>query len=108
MVVSLGILLPQAIGQAELKHATAAPANGSRAVSLAALSIERGAKYPSVINLKGNVEIIAPVCLPVGKNSALICDGDMIVHADEAEFHEDTSEIQAHGNVQIIPLRHRK
>jgi hypothetical protein len=32
----------------------------------------------------------------------------MVVHADEAEFHEDIGEIQARGNVQITSLRHRK
>ncbi len=81
--------------------------NGSRPVVLTAISIVRGARYPTVIKLKGSVEIKTPVCLPIGKNGALVCDGEMIVHADEAELHEDSGEIQAHGNVQITPLRHR-
>ena len=92
---------------AELKHVTVPIVNGSRPVSLTALSIEHGLEYPAVISLKGRVEIQTPVCLPVGKKGAPVCDGEMIVHADEAEFHEDTGEIQAHGNVQIIPLRHK-
>jgi len=92
---------------AELKYFTAAPLNGSRPVSLIALSIEHSLDYPRVISMKGRVEIKAPVCLPVGKKGASVCDGEMIVHADEAEFHEDTGEIQARGNVRIIPLRHR-
>ena len=93
---------------AELKHFTAAPLNGSRPVSLTAFSIEHGLEYPRVISMKGRVEIKTPVCLPVGKKGASVCDGEMVVHADEAEFHEDTGEIQARGNVQITPLRHRK
>ena len=48
----------------EQKHLTIAPLNGNRAVALAALSIERGVQYPSVIRLKGNVESGRPfVCL---------------------------------------------
>jgi hypothetical protein len=111
-VLASGIIPPSMMAQenrsGELKHITAAPQNGSRPVSLTALSIVRGAQYPTVISLKGSVEIKTPVCLPSGKNNALVCDGEMIVHADEAEFHEDSGEIQAHGNVQITPLRHRK
>ena len=74
---------------------------------MAATSIERGTHYPTVIRLTGSVEIKTPVCLPTGKNRALVCDEDMIVQADEAEFHEDTGEIRARGNVQITPRRHR-
>jgi hypothetical protein len=103
-------LPPPASGQddqaVELKHLTVAPQNGNRTVALAALTIERGAHYPSVVKLKGNVEIKTPVCLPVGKESELICDGQMIVRADEAEFHEDTGQIEAHGNVSVTPLVH--
>ena len=93
---------------AELKNLMAVPVNGSRLVSLTALSIEHSLEYPRVITMKGRVEIKTPVCLPVGKKGASVCDGEMVVHADEAAFHEDTGEIQARGNVQIIPLRHRK
>ena len=78
------------------------------AVSLQALNIERGAHYPSVIQLKGNVEVKTPVCLPVGRHRAVVCDGEMILHADAAEFHEDTGEIKASGSVSVTPLRHRK
>ena len=101
-------ILAEEHGSAELKHLTAAPLNASRPVSLTAASIVRGARYPSVISLKGSVEIKAPVCLPTGKKRALVCDGEMIVNANEAEFHEDAGEIQAQGNVRITPLRRRK
>ena len=30
----------------------------------------------------------------------------MVVTADEAEFHEDTGQIEARGNVSVTPLRH--
>jgi len=102
-------LLPPAMGQdppSEQKHLTVAPLNGNRAVSLTALSIERGVRYPSVIDLKGAVEIRTPVCIPVGKKGAPVCDGYMIVRADEAAFHEDTGAIEAHGRVTVTPLRH--
>lgn len=92
----------------ELKHYVAVPLNGSRPVSLTALNIEHSVEYPSLISMKGEVEVRTPVCLPVGEKGALICDGEMIVRADEAEFHEDSGEIHAHGNVEITPLRHRK
>jgi hypothetical protein len=117
LLVSATILLfvtipPLTTGQekeaAELKHVTTTPLNAMRPASMAALSIERGTQYPSVIRLKGTVEIKTPVCIPVGKKGAPVCDGDMIVRSDEAEFHEDTGEIQAHGSVQITPLRHRR
>ena len=109
MSCPLTLLLP-ALGQddkaVEQKHLKVPPLNGGRTVALTALSIERGAHYPSVIKLQGNVEIKTPVCLRVGKKSELVCDGDMIVRADEAEFHEDTGQIEAHGNVSVTPLIH--
>lgn len=99
---------PQEVASPELKHILAAPMNGSRSVSLSAQNIERGTTYPSVIHLRGNVEIKVPVCLPVGKDSALVCDGEMVVTADQAEFHEETGAINAHGNVNVTPLRQAK
>jgi hypothetical protein len=91
----------------EQKHMTAAPLNGNRPVALTARSIERGVKYPSIVELKGNVEIKTPVCLPIGNQGKLICDGEMIVRADEVRFHEDTGEIEANGHVIVTPLRHK-
>ena len=81
---------------------------GSRPVTVAALNISRGAQYPSSVHLSGDVEIKTPVCLPVGRNDRLICDGTMIVRADDAVLHEDTGEIEAYGNVIVTPLRHAK
>ena len=81
---------------------------GSRPVAVAALNISHGANYPASVHLTGDVEIKTPVCLPTGRNSKLVCDGSMIVRADDAVLHEDTGEIEAHGNVVITPLRHEK
>jgi hypothetical protein len=98
-----------AIGQdaaPEMKHVIVPGPNGNRSVSLAALNIERGVEYPTVVKLSGNVEIKTPVCLPAGKKGAMLCDGYMVVHADEAQFHEDTGQIEAQGNVTVTPLQH--
>ena len=102
------LILPLAVAQDPpgQKHMVSATPNGTYTVSLSALNIERGA-YPSIVKLKGNVEIKTPVCLPVGKQGATVCDGDMIVHADEADFHEDTGQIEARGSVTVTPLQHR-
>jgi hypothetical protein len=105
MTFPLTIFLPQAMCQASetgQKHIAA----GS--VALATDSIEQGPHYPSVIQLRGHVEIRTPVCLPTGRRGEFeqACDGVMIVRADEAEFHENTGEIEAHGNVSITPRHH--
>ncbi len=99
---------PQETANAELKHIMATAMNGGRGARLSAQNIERGVTYPSVIELRGKVEIKVPVCLPVGKDSALVCDGEMVVTADQAEFYEDTGAIDAHGKVSVTPLRHAK
>jgi lipopolysaccharide assembly outer membrane protein LptD (OstA) len=57
-------------------------------VQVAASSIERGAHYPAVIRLKGNVEI---------KMKGLK------VFADEADFDEVNGEIEARGRVRVVP-----
>jgi lipopolysaccharide assembly outer membrane protein LptD (OstA) len=80
--------------------------HGNKGILLSALNIVRGAEYPSVVYLEGNVQVKSPVCLPVGRKKALVCDGYMILHADQVEFHEDTGRIVAHGNVSVTPLEH--
>jgi lipopolysaccharide assembly outer membrane protein LptD (OstA) len=94
---------------ADQKHLIAwGPVQGSGAspVRLSALNIVRGAEYPSVVYLEGNVEVKSPVCLPVGRKKAVVCDGYMLLRADSVEFHEDTGQIVARGNVSVIPLQH--
>jgi hypothetical protein len=99
-----------AVGQEDsgLKHLVVPVFNDGHTVTLTAQRIEKGIPYPSVIKLAGSVEIKSQACLPVGKEGRLICDGYTIVRADEAEFHEDTGQIEAHGNVSITPLQHEK
>jgi hypothetical protein len=110
-VVCAVVFLTLAIGQvnpSELKHIVIPQPNGSRSVSLAALSIDHGVEFPTVVNLSGNVEIKTPVCIPSPKKGAnMLCDGDLVLHADRAEFHEDTGQIDAHGDVTVTPMKHR-
>jgi hypothetical protein len=110
LCVALLAFLALAMGQEpppELKHVIIPQPNGGRVVYLTALNIERGVEYPTVVKLSGNVEIKTPVCIPGPKKGAnMVCDGDMVVHADEAVFHEDTGQIDAHGNVTVTPLKH--
>lgn len=81
------------------KHLTVPTATSVRPVSVSALSIERGAEYPSIIHLKGSVEIKTPVC--IRQASGQVCAGSVVLRADEADFHEDSGQIDAHGNVTV-------
>ena len=75
------------------------------AAAALARSIEHGAEYPAVIHLKGDVEIRTRQCFPTGKGTETKCYGDTIVRAYEADYHEDSGEIEARGNVRVTPLR---
>ena len=100
-------MLPPATGQdtsGELKHVMVPPLAGNKSTLVSALNVERGVDYPSVIHLKGSVEIRTPVCLPVGPQKSLVCEGNMIVRADAAEFHEDSGQIEAHGDITVTPF----
>jgi lipopolysaccharide assembly outer membrane protein LptD (OstA) len=70
--------------------------------SLSADSMQRDishAAYNPVIQLSGNVEITTKAVLQQkGKLQALVF---MVVRADEADYHEDTGEIEARGSVRI-------
>ena len=103
LTVSLRPVMGQDVSDQQ-KHLIAFVVNGW-ANRLSAANIERGTAYPTIIYLKGNVEVQAPVC-PLGPNTPRACDNYMILHADSAEFHEDTGQIEAHGNVSVVPLRH--
>ena len=91
--------------RAELKHLFVPSANRNIGASVSALNIERGVDYPSVVRLKGRVEINMPVCVRTGSDNALVCNGHVIVRADTAEMHEDTGAIEAHGDVTVTPTR---
>jgi hypothetical protein len=93
-----------------LKHLTVSPQNGTAngQATVSARSIERGVGYPSVIRLKGDVEIRTPVCFQTGKGTETVCYGYTIIRADEAEYHEDTGEVEAHGKVTVVALQTKK
>src|SRR5437660_5481624 len=84
-------MVSSAAGEEPL-HLAVAPVNALRPVLISALSIERGVEYPSVIELKGKVEVRIPVCIATSKSAPQkthVCDGETVLHADEATFHED-------------------
>jgi lipopolysaccharide assembly outer membrane protein LptD (OstA) len=90
----------------QLKHLSVPTATSVRPVSVAAMEIERPLPYSSIIHLKGGVEIRTPVCLRSGPgNAQWSCDGSVVLRADEADFHEDTGEIEAMGNVKVTRER---
>ena len=82
-------------------------------VLLTAQSIQRDisrVSYNPVVELRGTVEIIKPICVRLtpsatdrqsGLRGDLVCQRYMVLQADEAEYHEDTGEITPRGNVRI-------
>jgi lipopolysaccharide assembly outer membrane protein LptD (OstA) len=83
----------------ELKHVQIAPPDGGPGFSMQARSVERDvskAAHNPLVELKGDVEIRTALCgheVPARKM--------MVLHADEATYHEDTGEIETRGNVHI-------
>lgn len=86
---------------AELKHLSVPTATSVRPVEVAALEVVRELPYPSVIHLKGSVEIKTPVCLVTGPGTAQSCAGYVVLHADQADLHEDSGQIEASGSVRV-------
>ena len=74
-------------------------------------SIERDAPTlkwnPSVIHLRGNVEIRRSIALALPEREQRESRMYLIVRADEADYHEDTGEIAPRGNVRVSfqPIR---
>ena len=85
----------------QLKHLSIPTSTHVNPISVAALAIEREGEYPAIIHLKGSVEIKTPVCLKAGQGSTLHCDGYLVLHADQADFHEGSGQIDAHGKVTV-------
>jgi len=108
LTVLVALLATGLVTAQEQKHLTTAPLSGGREVRMSANDIARTGEYPALIHLKGAVEIRTPACLPVGKNRSLVCDGVMILRADEATFHEDSGQIEAQGAVTVVPLFHEQ
>ncbi|HKD08238.1 MAG TPA: hypothetical protein VKB79_20220 [Bryobacteraceae bacterium] len=70
------------------KHLPTAPVNGRRQAMLSAESIQRGASYPSIVHLSGNVEVRST---------------GFIVQADSADYDEGSGEVRARGDVIVKP-----
>jgi lipopolysaccharide assembly outer membrane protein LptD (OstA) len=100
---------PQVIGQEkpteqkELLHLSARTEGAS--INFAAESIERqdsptpsASPYASVVRLKGNVVIRTCCVQKQRKNQPKQL---LIMRADEADYHQDTGEIEARGNVRV-------
>ena len=85
----------------QVKHLIVPTMTSVQPVSVAAMEIESELPHPSVMHLKGSVEIKTPVCLHAGRRNELVCDGSVVLRADEANFHEDTGQIEAKGNVKV-------
>jgi len=87
-----GVCLSTAVGQGgaeEVKHVTLVSKQGKRGpVYASALEVVKGVDYPSIAHLKGNVEIRA---------------NGFVLHAEQADYDEQTGEIKASGNVSVIP-----
>jgi lipopolysaccharide assembly outer membrane protein LptD (OstA) len=74
----------------ELKHVILVAKQGTRGpVNASALDVVKGVSYPSIAHLKGNVEIRA---------------NGFILHADQADYDEESGEIKASGNVSVRPF----
>jgi hypothetical protein len=65
--------------------------------TIQAESIERPVPFPSVIRLRGNVQISTKISAADAPLRLMI----MVVRADEADYHEDSGEIEARGSVQV-------
>jgi lipopolysaccharide assembly outer membrane protein LptD (OstA) len=83
------------------KHLSVPTQTNLMPVRVAAAEIERGTRYPAILHLKGDVEIRTPVCVKTASGTETACGGYVVVHADEAELHEDSGEVEAHGKVRI-------
>jgi hypothetical protein len=102
-------LLAYSAAAQEPLHLAVAPVNALRPVLMSAISIERGVDYPSAIELKGRVEVRIPVCIATSKSATKkthVCDGETVLHADEATFHEDSGRVEARGNVTVTPVHY--
>jgi lipopolysaccharide assembly outer membrane protein LptD (OstA) len=96
----VGSLIAQLIGAApQATSQNSAPAQKLNlkigSATIQADSIERPVRFPSIIQLKGNVQITTKIGVGDAPARLMI----MMVRADEADYHEDTGEIEARGNV---------
>ena len=85
----------------QVKHILVPIANSAQPLAVAAMEVDRPVQYPSVVHLKGAVEIRMPVCVVTGPGTAQHCAGEIVFHADEADLHEGTGQIEARGGATI-------
>ena len=95
------VLSAQNYPASERKHLSVPIASSAQPLAVAAIEIDRGVQYPSVIHLKGDVEIRMPVCIATGPGTEQHCAGEIVFRADEADLHEDTGQIEAKGAVRV-------
>ena len=93
MICHLAAFLPQAVCQPPDRRLHHLAGNAT----IVADSIERAPSFPSIIRLKGNVEIRTKAVVQHSPVSLMI----MVVTADEADYHEDSGEIEARGKVHV-------
>ena len=104
----LTALVSEAVCQdnvAEPLHMVIGTPQGHR-VELTATSMERDVSNKETqltLHLKGDVSIRLITCVSSAKEH--VCEGAMVLRADEADYHQDTGEFEARGNVRIIPHR---
>src|SRR5690349_20154236 len=84
------------------KHLAVPIENSTQPWSVSASEIERGADYPSVIHLKGEVEVRMPICVNTRTGPAQHCAGEVVLHADEVDLHEQTGQFEARGAVKVM------
>jgi len=82
----------------EVKHLVVPTAD---AVPIWVSALDRGSPYPSIVHLKGSVEIRQRVCIRSGPGNALACSGYSVLRADEADLQEDTGAVDARGSVRL-------
>jgi lipopolysaccharide assembly outer membrane protein LptD (OstA) len=108
------ILVPPAVCQdrntqpEQLHFTIGMPGTGGGRVVLTASTIQRDLSSrasESIMQLKGNVEVRMITCVPSGASAVVVCEGAMVMHADEVDYNEKTGEIKARGDVNITPHR---
>jgi len=95
------VLAAQNYPAGERKHLSVPIASSAQPLVVAAMEMERGVHYPSVIHLRGDVEIRMPVCVVTGPGTVQHCAGEIVFRADEADLNEDTGQIEAKGAVRV-------
>ena len=99
--VSIITLAAQDRSAAQVKHISVPIANSAQPLLVAAMEVDRTVQYPSIVHLKGAVEIRMPVCVVTQPGTVQHCSGEIVFHADEADLHEDTGQIEARGGATI-------